>query len=68
MRRNAVPLYLNGRYGLDRSVATLTKLAVVGGGPKFHKVKRTPLYNPDDCDDWAIELIGEPISSTSETS
>jgi hypothetical protein len=41
-------------------------LAVVGGGPGFHKANRDPLYAIEDLDIWASELIGPRIRSTSE--
>jgi hypothetical protein len=66
MRRGDVPRYLREKFGIIRAVPTLAKLAVVGGGPRFHKVGRWPLYDPDDLDHWARELIGEALASTSE--
>lgn len=53
------------RWGIERSPATLAKYVVLGGGPKFHKAGRWPLYDPDELDRWAAELIGRPLASTS---
>ena len=39
--------------GLDRSVATLAKYAVLGGGPPMVYFGRKPLYRPADLDAWA---------------
>jgi hypothetical protein len=66
LRRPAASTYLVQRWGIERAPATLAKLAVTGGGPKFHKIGRWPLYDPDDLDAWARDHIGEPRASTSE--
>jgi hypothetical protein len=66
VRRNGASDYLATKYGIIRAVPTLAKLAVVGGGPKFHKCGRRPLYDPDDLDDWAGELLGQALASTSD--
>ena len=66
LRRGAASAYLLERWGVERAPATLAKLAVTGGGPRFRKAGRWPLYDPDDLDAWAQDLIGEPRGSTSE--
>ena len=58
--------YLRAVWGLQRSIAYLAKLAVVGGGPAFHKANRAPLYTVKDLDAWASALIGPRVHSTSE--
>jgi hypothetical protein len=50
------------------SPKTLAKLAVVGGGPKFRKAGRIPLYAIEDLDAWASSKIGPRVSTTSELS
>lgn len=52
--------YLRENWGINRSTATLAKLASVGGGPKFRKAGRTPLYSEPDLDAWAASLLSEP--------
>jgi hypothetical protein len=44
----------------------LAKLAVIGGGPVFHKAGRYPVYEPSELDLWAEARIGPPQRSTSE--
>ena len=66
LRRTRASQYLYDQWGIERSPATLAKYAVFGGGPKFHKAGRWPLYDPDELDRWAAELIGRPIASTSD--
>lgn len=58
--------YLRARFGIPRSPATLAKLAVIGGGPRFHKAGRRALYPREALDAWARALLGETIGSTSE--
>jgi hypothetical protein len=38
----------------------------VGGGPKFRKAGRVPLYDPEDLDDWARSKLSELVTSTSQ--
>jgi hypothetical protein len=65
-RRAAASAYLREQWGIERAPGTLAKLAVVGGGPRFRKVGRIPLYAAEDLDGWARALLGEPVASTSE--
>jgi hypothetical protein len=57
--------YVRESWGLPCSRAWLAKLAVVGGGPVFHKAGKTPLYSPADLDAWAEARIGAAQKSTS---
>jgi hypothetical protein len=66
LNRKAASEYLLRTWGLRRSVNYLAKLAVVGGGPGFHKANRDPLYSPEDLDTWASDIIGPRVGSTSE--
>jgi hypothetical protein len=66
LNRKAASKYLHSTWGLRRSVNYLAKLAVVGGGPAFHKANRDPLYSPEDLDTYASDNIGPRIRSTSE--
>jgi len=66
LRRADAAQYLQSKFGLRCAKQTLAKLAVIGGGPKFHLASRTPLYAPDDLDDWAMSKISGPRFSTSE--
>jgi hypothetical protein len=66
LRRKEVSAYLRQKFGLERSPATLAKLAVIGGGPPFRRMGRTPLYSEVDIDRWVAERIGPLIHSTSD--
>ena len=67
LRRRDAADYLLNRHGLPVAVATLAKLAVTGGGPRFLKPgARTVLYDQDELDRWATEKLGKPRASTSE--
>ncbi|MGO8915858.1 MAG: DNA-binding protein [Stellaceae bacterium] len=52
--------------GTPAAVATLNKLACVGGGPAFQLFGRRPLYDPDDLDAWADARLSKKVRSTSE--
>jgi hypothetical protein len=65
MRRGAAASYLKNRFGLY-TTETLAKFAVVGGGPKFQKFGRFPLYRPDDLEAWASARLSKPITKTCE--
>lgn len=67
LRRVDASAYLRDNHGIVRSPATLAKLAVVGGGPRFQKVGRTPLYPVEELDRWAANLTGPLMTSTSDT-
>lgn len=66
LRRADAASYVQTSYGFPCSPQWLAKLAVVGGGPLFHKAGRTPLYAPSDLDAWARARIGRPRQSTSD--
>jgi hypothetical protein len=66
LRRWEAAEYLERVHGITIAVATLAKLASVGGGPAYHKSNRTPLYPRDELDRWASERLGNLINSTSE--
>jgi hypothetical protein len=53
-------------HGYRVAVASLNKWASVGGGPKFRKFGRRPLYAPSDLLAWAEGRTTVPVSSTSE--
>ncbi len=66
LRRYEASNYLLETHGIRRTVGTLAKLAVIGGGPRFRVAGRTPLYSPDDLDAWADSILSPPVRSTSE--
>lgn len=66
LRRAQASEYLFERHGIKHSEGYLAKLAVTGGGPRFHKIKRTPIYTPTYLDQYASEITSAPVRSTSE--
>lgn len=61
LTREAASRHLLDRWGISRKPVTLAKLATIGGGPRFRKAGRTPLYDRRDLDAWAAALLGEPL-------
>ena len=66
LRRQEASAYLKAKHGISRAPATLAKLAVLGGGPRFAKAGRWPIYNVDDLDCWAAKITGPVVGSTAE--
>jgi len=66
LRRENASEYLDIVYGITIAPATLAKLACIGGGPRFHKVVRTPLYPREELDVWAAERLGKLVRRSSE--
>jgi hypothetical protein len=66
LRRADAAVYVTERYGFPCSRQWLAKLAVEGGGPKFRKAGRYPIYEPAELNRWAEARIGPPQRSTSE--
>lgn len=62
----ATSAYLRDVWGIGRAPATLVTLRCRSGGPKFFKAGSSVLYEETDTDNWARELLGEAVSSTSE--
>lgn len=65
LRRDQAAAYLQENYGVY-TPETLAKLACVGGGPKYRKLGRFPVYTPADLDMWALSRMSRPVVSTSE--
>jgi len=53
-------------HGFPTATATLSKLASIGGGPKFVRYSRFPLYAQEDLLDWARSRCSKRVASTSE--
>ncbi len=68
LRRAEAATYLHETHGIRRTVSTLAKLAVIGGGPRFRVAGRTPLYETDDLDAFAASITSPRVGSTSELS
>jgi hypothetical protein len=67
MTRAEASLYLREAYGIARTEGTLAKYAVTGDGPLFRKLgAKTVMYDREELDRWAGELLGVEYRSTSE--
>jgi len=66
LRRSEVPAYLMEKHGIPIDVATLNKLASIGGGPLMTYSGRIPLYDVENLDAWAKERLSQPVRSTSD--
>lgn len=66
LRRSEVPEYLLDKHGIPIALATLNKLATIGGGPAMRYAGRIPLYDVEDLDRWAANRLSQPVTSTSE--
>jgi hypothetical protein len=65
LRRAEAARHIRDRWGYPCSPKTLAKYAVIGGGPRFRKAGRYPLYHPDDLDGWVSDKLSDPVTSTS---
>jgi hypothetical protein len=66
MRRREASEYLSQRHGIRLAPATLAKLAVEGGGPRFRLDGRYPLYEAAELDAFAAARLGPLRASTSD--
>lgn len=64
--RREASRYLEEKYGIRAKPATLAKYASVGGGPRFRRAGRFPVYDTEDLDAWAAGKLSRVVSSTSE--
>ena len=55
-----------GERGYRVAVASLNKWASIGGGPRFRKFGRRPLYAPSDLIAWAKARTSPSVSSVTE--
>ncbi len=66
LRRSEASEYLKEKWGIDRAPATLAKLASIGGGPRYQKANRIPIYPPEFLDEYAVSILSPPLTSTSD--
>ncbi|MBX3583674.1 MAG: hypothetical protein KF810_17445 [Rhizobiaceae bacterium] len=66
LRRSEVPGYMLRKHGIKIAVATLNKMATVGGGPPMEYFGRIPYYRPEFLDVYAAEKLSKPVNSTAE--
>ena len=55
-----------GERGYRVAVASLNKWASIGGGPRFRKFSRRPLYAPSDLIAWAEARTSPLVGSVTE--
>lgn len=67
LRRHQASSYLKNRWGISRTPKTLAKLAVIGGGPRYYRDGRFPIYPTSELDAWAIAQLGSLRTSTCNT-
>lgn len=65
LRRDKAAEYLQTNFGFG-TIETLATLATRGGGPRFRKMGRYPVYTREDLDEWVKSRMSQPVSSTSE--
>jgi hypothetical protein len=65
LRRVEAARHIHDKWGYPCSPKTLAKYAVIGGGPRFRKAGRFPLYHPDDLDRWVNGKLSVLVTSTS---
>jgi hypothetical protein len=65
LRRDATAKALT-EAGFPISAPTLATLACRGGGPKYRKFGKYPVYRWGDSLEWARSRLGPVVSSTSE--
>jgi hypothetical protein len=66
LRRAEAAEFLRDRFGIRIAPTTLAKLACLGGGPRFRKFGRWPLYPEEELISWAERRLSGIVSSTSE--
>lgn len=66
LRRDEASEYLRDTYNIRCAPATLAKMVSAGGGPRYHKVNRSPLYPVAELDIWARKQLGPLHSSSSD--
>ena len=67
LRRKLAANYLSDHWGIQTAASTLAKLAVIGGGPRFHRAGRCPLYPEAELDRYAEAKLGKLRRSTSDS-
>lgn len=66
LNRREAAAYVKRTWGYRCSYAWLSKLAVVGGGPPFVKIGRTPVYETEHLDGWIKSRMSALRLSTSQ--
>ena len=64
LNRRKASLWLQAKYGMRCSPATLAKKAVRGNGPVFAYMGSLRVYTPEDLDAWAQSRLSAKVHST----
>lgn len=62
----AAAKYLLEKWGIEIAPRTLANKRWSGGGPRFYRANRQIIYGDDHLDEYAIQTLGQPLSSTSD--
>lgn len=65
IRRAKAAEYLQQRLGAY-TAETLAKLACVGGGPRFVKVGKFPLYRVSDLEEWIASRTSQRVANNAQ--
>ena len=52
--------------GVQRTVGTLAKLRVTGGGPIYKKFGRAIIYDRHDLEEWIVAVMTPKAASTTQ--
>ena len=66
LRRAEAAKRVREKHNIPCEASSLRALAHNGKGPRFIKVGRFPLYDPDDIDSWVLAKSSPKVRSTSE--
>ncbi len=66
LRDHEAVIYLREKRGIPETKQGLAKKRVYGGGPRFRKYGRYPLYAEEDLDAYARDSVSGPVRSTAE--
>ena len=58
--RKEASKYIRDKFGANCAPQTLAKYACEGGGPRFYKFNRNPIYTDLDLDIWVRSKLSEP--------
>jgi hypothetical protein len=64
-RRQAVE-HIVKQHRVPMTPQKLARLASKGGGPRYRKFGKKPLYDPPSLDDWVIQEFSKEVTSTAE--
>ena len=66
LRRRAAAEYIRTKFGVPCAPSTLSKLASTGGGPRYTRFSRYPMYSTSDLDAWVQSRLKGNYASTGD--